>query len=214
MSVAIKNYGEDAKVIGVGATLASGSAYCYLGDGDGYSYATATILTAAGEIATVAAGGASAIKVDASDEVIAAAVVAREAAALASRAKDARTNAAVALRRVGEVEKGRTVKIAKKRAKNSGAEGVVFWMGECRFGRRVTDRIGFKVEGQAEPVWTAASNVVVTDGNEDAAFAAFAAEAVALAAETAASDALARAAADASAALAVAAFRLAVAAAA
>lgn len=61
-----------------------------------------------------------------------------------------------------EPKKGRDVEVVRGRKVPLGTKGYVIWYGEGNWGPRV----GIKVEGQDEPVWTAASNVRVVQPEE------------------------------------------------
>lgn len=140
-------------VVGGGTTVRADSHYVYLGDGDGYTYHYGVILTVMGEVKEVA--GAE-ITEDASPEVKAAA----ERVVRATKAVETSlANLESAKRTAEKVDTGREVEVFKKRAKGFGTKGKVFWIGESRYGTRV----GVRVEGQADPFWTAISNLRVTD---------------------------------------------------
>lgn len=72
-----------------------------------------------------------------------------------------------AARRDATPHKGATVKVVRGRKVPIGTVGVVVWEGESVYGRRATHRIGIRVEGSKELLYTAADNCDVTTVSVD-----------------------------------------------
>jgi len=175
MAVTVTKWGVGGSVsetVGVGATVATGTDRSYLGDGDYATWVYGVVLMADGSLKNVSG---SEITVDASAAVLAAAEVAKVAAAKVAAANAAKGRAWNVKLAAETVEKGMAVVVSKKRAKGAGTVGVVKWLGVGKkFGYydRPALRAGLAVEG-VEGLWyTAASNLTVTGGNEDALAAA------------------------------------------
>jgi hypothetical protein len=130
-------------------------------------YSVADVVTPEGVVKTVNADQGA--KVDAPPALAAAVTRAKDAAARASRLM---TVARKAQERVSEVDKGKVVEVVKKRAKGYGKKGVVFWIGETRYGTRV----GMNVEGEADAFWTAITNLKVIENDPEQVAAAEEAE--------------------------------------
>ena len=160
MSVKITNWskGQSTEAVhGVGTTVLSDSSY--LGDGDSNFWGTCF---EDGKWVNVYTGYTPVgITVDATAEVVemwAAYVASNRAYAIAQAEIRAAEQAVQDAAWEAETpRKGKTLTVVRGRKIAKGTTGVCVWYGEGQWGHRV----GMKIEGQDETVWTAASNVEV-----------------------------------------------------